>query len=243
MNIRYRIFEIIEVSKEGDYVSKLYDTFMLIIIGVSIAPLMFAVENTVLRWIEYVTVSIFIIDYLMRWITADFKLGGNKFLSIIKYPFTFIAVIDVLSILPIFISVSSGFKALRMFRLFRIFRLFKVLRYSKSLQAFVRVFEREKSTLKVIFGVALTFVFMSALFIFQIENEAQPELFRTFFDAVWWAVATLTTVGYGDIYPITIFGKIVSMLLSIIGIAVIALPSGIITAGFIRELKEDDVEI
>lgn len=238
MQFRKRIYEIIEKGTENDVVSKTYDILMLIIIFISVIPIMYIEQNSYLVLIDKITVNIFIVDYLLRLWTADFKLKESRVISTLKYPITFIAIIDLLSILPSILPLSAGLKSLKMIRVFRVFRLFKTVRYSKSMQMMINVFEKEKQILQVILGIALMFVFMSALFIFQIEHEAQPNNFNNFFSALWWAFATLTTVGYGDIYPITNIGRVISMILSIMGIALVALPSGIITAGFVNELKD-----
>ena len=240
--MRKRIYEIIEVSKNGDFGSSVYDYFMIALITASLFPLAFKNSTPTLIIIDYVAVIVFIIDYILRLITADFKYGKKSALSFIRYPFGFYAIIDVISILPSFIFINNGFRLLRlsrMMRAFRVFRVFKALRYSKSMAIIIEVFRKQKSALMAVVTLAAGYIFVCALVIFNVE----PESFSTFFNAIYWAAVSLTTMGYGDIYPITPAGQLVTVISSIVGIAIIALPAGIITAGYIGEIsekKEDD---
>lgn len=233
--MRKRLYEILEVSKNGDKASAIYDAFMMIVIIVSLIPLAFKTQIELFTIIDMVTVTIFIIDYIARLITADYKIGkGIK--SFFIYPFTFMAIIDLVSILPSLTVVQSGWRILKIFRFFRtirVFRVFKAVRYSKSITIFMNVFNKEKEALITICVIAIAYILISALIIMNVE----PETFNTYFDAIYWATISLTTMGYGDIYPVTVIGKIVTMISSLLGIAVIAMPAGVITAGFMDELK------
>ena len=189
---------------------------------------------------ERVTVIIFICDYLLRLVTADFKLDKG-WVSFILYPFTFMALIDLICILPSFTALASGFKLLKVLRLLRAFRVFraaKMLRYSKSIILISDVMKEQKSPLIAVCVLAFSYIIISALVVFNVE----PDTFGNFFDAVYWATVSLTTVGYGDIYPVSTAGRIITMLSSLFGIAVIALPAGIITAGFMDKLHEKQCE-
>ena len=231
---RKRLFEIVERGGQSDKVSLAYDILMFIAITVSIFPLMFVEEYPVFKWFEMVTVAIFILDYLFRWSTADYKLGKGA-LSFLLYPLTPMAIIDLLSILPGLSLISRGFKILR------ITRLFKVLRYSDKMEILWNVIKREKGVLLTVLGFAIFYVFLTALIMFNAEPHFNPETgaatFQDFFDALYWATVTLTTVGYGDLCPVTDLGRCVSMLSSLFGVAVIALPSGVITASYLEELR------
>lgn len=234
--MRKRIYSLLESSRDGDW----YDILMLVAILVSVVPLMFVEEYAVFRVIEIVTVSIFIVDYILRWITADYRLqkGGWSF---IIYPFTAWAVIDLLSILPALSLINRGFKILRITRLFRILRLFKLIRYSDKIEVLGKVIRKEKGVLLTVLGIAIFYVFVTALIMFNVEPHVNPvtgaTTFATFFDALYWATVTLTTVGYGDMIPATDIGRFVSMLSSLFGVAIIALPSGVITASYLEELR------
>jgi len=221
---------------EGVY-KTIYRFLDIFFILVSITPLIFKFELSIVRTIEIVTVIYFIGDYLLRLIASRSKYG-NGFKSYFKYFASFYAVIDLISILPIFSVISDSFKAFRAFRLLKTFRFFKALKYSTSFNTLTTVLKKEKNMLLSVLSISMLFVFISALMIYQVEGTAQPELYHDFFDAIWWSVATLTTVGYGDIYPITDLGRVISMFISFTGIAIVALPSGIIAAGFIKEKND-----
>lgn len=242
--MRKRIFDIVEQTNNKDVISLIYEIIMLIAITVSIIPLMFVEDNIAFRIIEQVTVTIFIIDYLLRWFTADYRLG-KKGWSFIIYPFTGWAVIDLLSILPVLSLIGRGFKLFRITRLLRILRLFKFIRYTDKIQVLSRVVRKEKDVLLTVLGIAIFYVFLTALIMFNAEPHVNPDtgaiVFQDFFDALYWATTTLTTVGYGDMIPVTDIGRFVSMLSSLFGVAVIALPSGVITASYLEELRADRI--
>lgn len=234
--MRKRVFEIIETAKENDRLSNIYDIFMMVVIVLSLIPLAFKSENAVFTVIDKVAVVIFIIDYCLRLATADYKLNKGA-ASFFLYPITPMALLDLLCILPSLSLINSGFRILKVFRLFRtlrVFRVFKAVRYSKSIQMIKYVFKTQKKPLITVGVLAAVYVLVSALVIFNVE----PDSFHTFFDAIYWATVSLTTMGYGDIYPVTTIGRIVTMISSIFGIAIIALPSGIITAGFMERLND-----
>lgn len=235
--MRKRLFEIIEVSKKSDLWSSVYDYFMMVVIIASLLPLAFKQDILLFDIIDKIAVTVFIIDYILRLCTADIKYGKKSVASFLRYPFSFMAIIDLLSILPSVALLNSGFKLLRVFRLiraFRVFRVFKALRYSKSFTIIVSVFKKQKESLIAVMTLAIAYILISALIIYNVE----PDSFDNFFSAVYWATVSLTTMGYGDIYPVTTIGRIVTMVSSIFGIAIIALPSGIITAGYLQEISK-----
>lgn len=238
--MRKRIYEIVEQGQKGDTLSIAYDILMLVAITASIIPLMFVEEPAAFRVIELITVTLFIIDYILRWITADYRLG-KKGMSFVIYPFTGWAIIDLLSILPGLQLLGRGFKIFRITRLLRILRLFKVFRYTDKIQVLGRVIRKERRVLLTVLGIAVFYVFVTALIMFNAEPRFNPNTgevtFGDFFDALYWATVTLTTVGYGDLTPVTDIGRFVSMLSSLFGVAIIALPSGVITASYLEELR------
>ena len=238
--MRKRVYEIIEPSRKGDRPSLAYDIFMLIAITASIVPLMFVEDTQAFRVIEQITVTIFILDYLLRWMTADYRMG-KKAWSFVLYPFTGWAIVDLLSILPGLSVLSRGFKILRVTRLLRILRLVKFIRYTEKIQVLGKVIRKEKGVLLTVLGIAVFYVFLTALIMFNAEPHVNPvtgaTVFEDFFDALYWATVTLTTVGYGDLTPVTDIGRLVSMLSSLFGVAIIALPSGVITARYLEELR------
>ena len=236
--MRKKIYSIIEPIGNENKLSNIYDFIMMTTIVVSIIPLAFKETNAFFQWIDYITVSIFILDYLLRLLTADYKLKKSV-ASFFVYPLTPMAIIDLISILPSVTVLNSGFRLLKLFRLLRtlkVLRAFKFLRYSKSFDIISNVFKKQKKVLSAVATMAVAYVLISALVIYNVE----PESFETFFDAIYWATISLTTVGYGDIYPVTTIGRIVTMISSVFGIAIIALPSGVITAGYLEEINKEN---
>ena len=234
-DFRKKLYQIIEPA-EDNLLSKIYDFIIMLVIIASLVPLAFKETNIVFETIEYITVSIFILDYIMRLFTADLKLKKSV-LSFFLYPITPMAIIDLISILPSLTALNSGFKLLKIFRLLRalkVFRALKFLRYSKSFEIIVNVFKKQRRILSAVVTMAVAYVIISALIIYNVE----PESFENFFDAIYWATVSLTTVGYGDIYPVTTLGRVVTMISSIFGIAIVALPSGVITAGYLSEIEK-----
>ena len=233
-----RLFEIIELSKPGDTASRVYDIIMMVAISLSMIPLAFKNSCTLFTIIDSVTVCIFIVDYLLRIITADKKMQRGA-VSFVLYPFTFMALVDMISILPSFSPLASGFrlfKVLRLFRTLRVFRAFKAFRYSKSIDIILDVIRSQRAPLIAVCTLAVGYVLISALVIFNVE----PETFESIFDAIYWATVSLTTMGYGDIYPVTTIGRVVTMVSSFVGIAIVALPAGIITAGYMDKINHLD---
>ena len=239
--MRKRIYQIIQKASKGDKWSYVYDIFMLAIILASIIPLTVIGEKPYFAILEIITTSVFIIDYILRWTTADYKLN-KRTLSFVLYPFTPMAIVDLLSILPGFGVINQGFKIFRITRMLKILRIFKFLRYSDKISLFVRVLHKEKNVLLSVLGIAIFSVFLPALIMFNVEPHVNPitgaQTFSNFFDALYWATVTLTTVGYGDLCPVTDVGRCVSMLSSLFGVAIIALPSGVITASYLDELRK-----
>ena len=234
--MRKLLYQIIEPAKDNIW-SKVYDFLMMFMVVVSLIPLAFKEVHYLFDLIEWIAVFVFIGDYFLRLITADLKLKKSVF-SFFLYPFTPMAIIDLVSILPSFTLLHGGLKLLKMFRLLRalkVLRTVKFLRYSKSFEIIVGVFKKQRQVLSAVATLAVAYILVSALIIYNVE----PETFDSFFDAIYWATVSLTTVGYGDIYPVTAVGRVVTMVSSIFGIAIIALPSGVITAGYLSEVNKD----
>lgn len=237
---RRRVYQVIEKAAENDTLSNIYDISIVVVVLLSLIPLAFKKETPLFHAIDLFAVTVFIMDYLLRWMTADYKMKATGIRAFLLYPFTPMALIDLLAILPSLNLLHSSFKVLRVFRLFRamrVLRIFKVARYSKSFRIIGNVMRASKNSLTAVCILAGGYVLVSALIIFNVE----PDSFETFFDAVYWATVSLTTVGYGDIYPVTTIGRIITMISSILGIAIVALPASIITAGYMKEIghKED----
>ena len=239
--MRKRIYEIIgEVTDESSArLSHYYDMTMVVVIIASLIPMMFKKTNFFFEVLTWMATSVFIADYVLRLITADYKLNKGA-LSFALYPFTPMAIVDLLSILPTFYLLSAGFRTLRVLRLIRalrVVRMLKFFRYSKDVAIVTRVLKRQKRSLIAVCTLAVGYVLLCALVMFNVE----PDTFDNFFEAVYWATVSLTTMGYGDIAPTSDVGRVVTMVASFIGIAVVALPAGIITAGYQHELQDQYV--
>ena len=230
--MRRRIYQIIEKGSDEDKLSLYYDRFMLLCIFCSVLPLCFKETNEVFWWMDKITVCVFIVDYILRFITADYKLKGRGVDPFLKYPFTFFAVIDLVTILSSLTMLESSLRAFRVLRLPKCMKTLRFLRYSQGFHLMTRVFQKKKDDLLTVCYLAIGYILVSALILFQVE----PETFKNYFDAVYWSAITLMTVGYGDFYPVTNIGKAVAILSSFLGVAVFALPTGIITAGYLAEL-------
>lgn len=215
---------------------------MLLAIVLGILPLLFRNQLTVFLYFDIVSSCCFIIDYLLRWVTYSRHSNRSSLMAFILYPFTPMAIIDLLSILPTLNLLSPTFKIARISRLLKVLRVVKIIRYYEPLEIILTVIRKQRKILCTVLSLAFFYIFITAMIMFNAEEDINPEtgryLFDNFFDAFYWAACTLTTVGYGDLYPISDVGRAISIISSLVGIAIIALPSGIITAGYMDELKE-----
>jgi len=230
---RKTLFQIIEPHQKENAIEKSYDVLMFLTIIVSLIPLTTKSHTGIFMWLDFVSTIIFVIDYVLRLVTADYKLEKGK-LSFFLYPFTFLALADLLCILPSLFLLNNSLRLFKILRMLRILRVFKFIRYSKNIQILTNVLKKQKDSLMIVGLLAFGYIFISALIIFNVE----PSTFPNFFDALYWATISLTTVGYGDIYAVSTTGKIITMISSFLGIAIVALPAGIITAGYMKEIKE-----
>jgi len=187
----------------------------------------------VLRWIEVVTVAIFSLEYILRcWISKPTT----------RYVFSFFGLVDLVAILPFYIAAGIDLRALRAFRLLRLFRIFKLARYSKAVRRFHRAIHIAKEEVVLFLGATVILLYLSATGIYYFEHGAQPEKFASVFHSLWWAIATLTTVGYGDVYPITVGGRIFTFFILLIGLGIVSVPAGLVASalGKAREMEQDD---
>ncbi len=234
--MRQKIYNILEPTGEHSRVASIYNTILIIAVIASLVPLAFKETTVLLTVLDRIAVTIFIIDYILRLITAGLKYRDTR-RPILHYILSPLAIIDFLCILPTVIEIITGIQFLTIIRILRIFsmlRTVKFIRYSHSIQSFLHVLRKQRTALTTVLVIAVFYIFVSALLVYNVE----PDTFNTFIDAVYWATISLTTVGYGDIYPVTEVGRIISMLSAFVGIAVVALPTGVITAGYMEEISE-----
>lgn len=187
-----------------------------------------------LRVFEIATVVVFTIEYLLRFILSRPKLG---------YAFSFFGLVDLIAILPFYLSTGIDLRSIRAFRLLRLFRLLKLARYSAAMQRFHRAFLIAKEELVLFSATAMIVLYLASVGIFHFERDAQPEAFGSVFHSMWWAIATLTTVGYGDVYPITVGGRVLTFFVLIVGLGIVAVPTGLFASALSKareELEEDD---
>lgn len=203
----------------------------LITFSINTLPNLSKSTGQLLQVIEFLTVAIFTIEYLLRISVSDNKFG---------YIFSFFGIIDLMAILPFYIASGLDLRTVRIFRLLRLFRILKLLRYSKAINRFHRAFLIAKEELILFFFVSVILLYLSAVGIYYFENEAQPEQFKSVFHCLWWAVATLTTVGYGDIFPITAGGRVFTFFVLMIGLGVVAVPAGLVASALSKARSEDD---
>lgn len=238
--IRQRAFEIVQPCKQGDVVSKVFDralTFLIFLNTISCFIETFNPDvylSSILKTFDIVSVSFFTVEYIVRICTADYLFpeeGAIK--SRIRYIVSFMGIIDLVSILPFFLPMFFGFdlRSLRMLRIVRFARVFKLGGYIDGLDAVIDTVRQKRHELISSISVILIFMLVASMLVYEFEYEAQPDVFVNGFSGLWWAFETLTTVGYGDIYPITMPGKILSVCIALAGIVLIAVPSGIIASG------------
>lgn len=247
---KQRLFEIIQTANADDIASRVFDIGIIFLIVLNVVLVIadtFNLPPVIIRIsgiIETASVIIFSIEYLGRLWTADLLFPNvNPWKSRIKYVFSFMALVDLLAILPFYIPfiIRIDLRVLRTLRIIRLFRVFKINRYTTALSVIAEVFKRTRHKLLSSVFIVLLLMIVASVLMYNVENPAQPDVFQNAFSALWWAVATLTTVGYGDIYPVTVFGKILSATIALLGIGLVAVPTGIISAGFMETIEHREI--
>jgi voltage-gated potassium channel len=247
-NIKSRIFKIIDVKSSDLLSTKIFDIFLIVLIFFNVlAVILETIENFASFYkfyfsvFEVFSVVIFTIEYMLRlWTCTGYDKFKMPFSGRIKFVFTPLALIDLLAILPFYLPmiIPIDLRFIRVLRLFRLFRLLKLGRYSRSLRTLGNVMKEKKEELiMTVFAVLILLVIASSLMYF-IENKAQPTQFSSIPASMWWGVSTLTTVGYGDIYPITPAGKFLGAIIAIFGIGMFAIPAGILASGYAEEIQK-----
>ena len=238
--MKKRIFELIQIGNSEDRLSKTFDIFISITIILNIAVLFletFEEMNpyyNILHLIEIITIAVFCIEYALRIWTSEYLYPDcSKGKSIWKFVRSYDGIVDLLTILPFFFL--SGFIVFRMLRVVRILHLFRINKQYDSFHVITTVFIEKKNQILSSVFIILILMFASSLCMYGAEHDAQPEQFKNTFSGIWWSMSTLLTVGYGDIYPVTVLGKCMAIIIAFLGVGVVAIPTGIISAGFVEQ--------
>lgn len=250
MKTKKRIFEIISKADEGDTASRVFDGLIMTLISFSVLSIILesfeeisSKYSSLLSAFETFSVMVFTAEYLLRIWTSDFLYPDSKHPKL-KYMTSIMAIIDLIAILPFFLPfISADMRFLRMFRLLRIarvLRVFKLGRYVDALHVIAKVISKSASQLVMSIVICFFVMLFSSIIMYTVENPVQPEQFPNVISSLWWAICTLTTVGYGDVYPITAAGKFFASVISLVGIGIIAIPTGIISAGFTSLIDKEE---
>ncbi|MBR4554398.1 MAG: ion transporter [Ruminococcus sp.] len=243
-DLKKRIFDIIQIGYKGDLPSRIFDIFISVVIILNILAMTLSTFRTlepaesVFVMIEVVTVGIFCIEYVLRIWTADLLYPDKgPVMSRLRFLFSYDGVIDMLTILPFYFL--SGMIVFRMLRVVRIFRLFKINSQLDSFNIITSVLREKRNQIISSVFIILILMLASSIGMYSAEHNAQPEQFENAFSGIWWSISTLMTVGYGDIYPITVVGKIMAIFTAFLGVGVVAIPTGIISAGFVEQYQKN----
>ena len=240
-----KLYNMVSIGVTDSRLNQFYDIFSTLALVANIICAFAATFDSVraahgelLYWVDELTVFFFAVDYVLRLLTASLQYRDcSSGKAVLKYMTSGYGIIDLLSFLPHYLPTffPAGAAVFRMFRVVRIFRLFRINAYSDSLTLIGNVLSKKKTQLMASMFVIVMLIMASSLCMYSVEHEAQPEVFKNAFSAIWWATSTLLTVGYGDIYPITTIGKLLGILITFLGVGLVAIPTGIISAGFVEE--------
>jgi voltage-gated potassium channel len=248
---RHRAHEILAVASNGDAASRLFDVFLLVLITLNllavIAESVQTLQSAYATWFrafEVFSVGAFTLEYLLRiWSCVEDPRYQAALRGRARFAVTPLAVVDLIAILPFYLAfISVDLRMLRVLRIFRLIRVAKIVRYSNTLRLFSRVLVSVKSELLFTLFLMTVLLILSSCLMYFAENADQPEAFSSIPAAMWWSIATLTTVGYGDVYPITGFGKLLASMIAIFGIGMFALPTGVLGAAFLEEIRKEKSE-
>lgn len=244
--MKRRIYEILEVGELADRTSRIFDIFILVLISLNvICVVLESIRPLEAQWrawfraFEVFSVAVFTIEYILRlWSCTENEAYQRPVLGRLRFIISPLATIDLMAILPFYLATAVDLRFARAVRLFRLFRVAKVSRYSSVLSTFGRVLNAKKEELFTMLSFILLLLLFASTIMYFVENQAQPEAFSSIPAAMWWGVSTLTTVGYGDTYPITPLGKLIASAISILGIGLFALPAGILGSAFVDDMQK-----
>ena len=238
-----RVFDILQIGRREDFASRAFDIIIAISIVLNITALVMSTFDEfepyydILSGIEAITICIFCVEYALRIWTAEYlypDLDRRK--AVLRFFVSFDGIIDLLTILPFFFLY--GFAAFRMLRVVRIFHLFRLNATYDSFNVITKVLNEKKNQILSSVFIILVLILAASLCMYSVEHNAQPDVFRNAFSGIWWSVATIFTVGYGDIYPVTLLGRIMAVVITFLGVGAVAIPTGIISAGFVEQYTQ-----
>lgn len=242
--MKKRIFNIIQIGQKDDLPSRIFDIGIVIVILLNIATLFLETFSQLEKYhmafniIETTTILIFIIEYLLRIWTAPCLYPNQKPIRAVwRFLISYDGIVELFTILPFFFM--SGFIAFRLLRVVRIFHLFRINSYTDSFHVIKSVIYEKRNQLMSSIFIIIVLMFASSLFMYSAENKAQPDVFENAFSGLWWSMSTLLTVGYGDIYPVTVIGRSMAIVIAFLGVGVVAIPTGIISAGFVEQYRKE----
>lgn len=235
-----RIFDIIQIGQRADRASRTFDYCLVAVIIINIVTMILETFDRfdpyygLFGVVEVLCMVFFCVEYVLRIWTAPLLYPGlSHGKAILRFIFSFDGIVDLLTILPFFFL--SGFVVFRMLRVVRIFHLFRLNATYDSFNVITSVISKKKNQIISSLFILLILMLAASLCMYSAEHEAQPEVFDNAFSGLWWSVSTILTVGYGDMYPVTIAGKILAIIIAILGVCVVAIPTGIISAGFVEQ--------
>lgn len=246
--MKQAIFKLVEKGSHGSKKNLLFDYFIIILIIVNVIAI--AIESIsgltqlqikILKYFEIFSIVVFTIEFLLRIYVSDLTHPSNsRIKSILKFILSPFGLIDLFAILPFYLPfiIAVDFRFIRVLRLIRFFRILKISRYNNSLKLIGSIIKEKRTELSMTLFVAFLIIIIASFLMYYVEGSIQPDTFPDIFATLWWALETLTTIGYGDVYPLTGFGKVLSGIIAVLGIGLVALPTGIISAGFIEKVNQ-----
>ena len=237
--MKRKIFDIIQIGDKSNLISRAFDFFIVATIFLNIGAMLLdtfdnlAAYQGIFHIVEIVTTCIFLVEYILRIWTAEYLYPTRTAaMARLKFLVSFDGIIDLFTIIPAFFL--AGFIVFRMLRVVRIFHLFRINAQYDSFNVITSVFKEKRNQLVSSVFIILILMLASSLCMYNAEHQAQPENFKNAFSGIWWSVSTILTVGYGDIYPVTALGKVMAIIIAFLGVGVVAIPTGIISAGFVE---------
>ena len=242
------LYYLVDENDERNRLSKGVNYFLMALIVLTVGEMALETDKSIYKPYEeyfkifdFFTLMVFTVEFVIRIMTAHLdheNKGKTRWQSIKNYMTSFAGIIDMVSIFPFYLNLAFDGRILRMLKLARLFRVFKIARYNESMKDIIEVIRAKRSEIGVIMGLIIIIMIISAFLMYYAENEEHPDVFPNVLSCLWWSIVTMTTIGYGDVYPLTGVGKIIGSVMALLGIGLVAMPTGIISAGFLEKVNE-----